>query len=69
MTTISTNCHWIIEGRDGYHTCGFQTKKEAIFRLNEIANEPFYNCGLSIKRRAIDFIEYSDGTIFRIVKF
>ena len=58
---------WLIESPErAYHTGCFETKKEAVYRLNEIANEPFYTCGESITRRAVDFFTLSDGATFRV---
>jgi len=61
---------WIIENKEReYQSQGFSTKKEAIFRLKELINEPFYNCGCSIIRQANDFVTFSDNTTFRVIKF
>lgn len=57
---------WLIEGRDGYQSQCYPTKGEAIYRLNEIAQEPFY--GESIMSRTNIMLRYSDGTVFRVVK-
>ena len=59
---------WIIEGFDGYHTGVFITKKEALYRLNEMANETFYNCGLQIVSRADDLIRFENDNIMKITK-
>ena len=69
-TLIKTKTAWLIEciERDNYHTGCFATKNEAIYRLNEIANNSFYTCGESIVRRAEDFFTLSDGATFKIVK-
>ena len=61
---------WYIENkeRDNYKTGCFVTKGEAIYRLNEMINEPFYNCGFSVISRTNDMVRLSDNSIFRVVK-
>lgn len=61
--------YWMIECKiRDYHTNCFDTKKEAIYRLNEMSNESFYTCNLPIVKRAIDFFELSDNAKFQVVK-
>ncbi|MDD5229769.1 MAG: hypothetical protein PHC43_00410 [Candidatus Marinimicrobia bacterium] len=61
---------WIIEteNRDGYHTGCFDTKAQAQYRLNEIANDNWYLCNESIIARSNDMIKLSDNAVFKIVK-
>jgi len=65
---VSFKSVWYISGRDDYKSQGYDTKDEAIYRLNEMINEPFYNCGLQVISRTIDMVRFSDGTIFKVVK-
>jgi hypothetical protein len=59
---------WIIEGFDGYHTGCFHTKQEALYRLNEMAAESFYNCGLSQVSRSNDMIRFENDNIMQVKK-
>jgi len=52
-----------------YHTGGFETQKEAIYRLDEMASDPFYLSEAQVTRRARDFFTLSDGATFRVVKW
>jgi hypothetical protein len=67
---LSKKIMWIIEteNRENYHTCAFNTKAEAQYRLNEIAESDFYNCGMQIIERSNDFIKFSDNSVFKICK-
>jgi hypothetical protein len=59
---------WLIESPERtYHTGCFETQKEAIYRLNEMAVDAFYLSGATITRRARDFFALSDGATFRVV--
>jgi len=68
--TVKIKIAYLIEckERDNYKTGSFDTKKEAIYRLNEIANNSFYTCGEQIIKRAEDFFTLSDNATFQIVK-
>ena len=67
-TDYTLKKYWMIEcAQRGYHTGCFLTQAEARYRLNEMATEPFYTCGLPTVRRADDFFALSDGAEFRIV--
>jgi len=68
MGIVSFKPCWRISGRDGYTSQGYITKQEAIYRLNEMINESFYNCGLSVISRTNDMVRFEDGTILRVIK-
>lgn len=60
---------WYVKSEErDYHTGCFETKAEAVYRLNEIAASDFYTAGAYITRRAVDWFTLSDGATFRVVK-